>query len=169
MIENCYNCLYYETCKPEDFTIDTTKGCDLYRRNILKGNKFKHDDHDTLITTCHWCRCDIKIENWAERYREWEGISHLSPQTPPKQPYYLCEDCYDKASSYSSSFWYRYICADEKEYNAYENEYNNYWNMPHIGGYSSGEIGLLSKLKQLVEKYSGDFNTNKYPIVKSGG
>jgi len=174
MKPNCYNCLHYDKCNGDSFKMSISEHCDyFFPKASTKGNN-KHDACTTLITICYWCKCDIKLKNWGERYKEWERVSHFCPGEVPKKPHYLCEKCFDKASMYSATWWYKYICADEDEYSNYENKRNNYWNMPSISGYSSGETKLLSKLKQLVVKYSEvvkdcDFNINEHPIIKAGG
>lgn len=117
------------------------------------------DSEATLHTTCRWCKASIKILAWGKRYMEFRSASC-------KEPKYLCESCYTKASEFSPTWWQRFICGQvDKEYenDSYACAYGGYYNSVVYGG----ETYYLNKLKELIEKYSNK-KENEYPIVKAG-
>ena len=148
----CFECMHYSTCRfPYEQAID----CTFFEPAMP-------NDCKTLLTLCEWCKKDIKIDDWADRlvaFKKTQFSTHHN-----RAPRYLCEECFDRVSAHSSTFWYRYICGeslvDDNPVNSVDNSFR-IERAPFASAHKT-ETELLRELRALTLKY----NSKKNAIVK---
>jgi len=139
-------------------------------------NIIKMDKEGTATCRCHFCQKIVKVHNYLKERQDILEFNMLSKsELNNGWPHVLCENCYTSDRTENiADWWARFICANEPsysikqrqcsydEYDDYDANYPSWWYKRFGTGYNMGfssyskEGAGLSKLRELVKKYSGE-------------